>query len=286
MLRGLSPNKRRFLHFIIDNEPQFDDYIISRQTVAKNLQLTEISVKRYFAEFAAQGFFKKETYRHGVCQGVRLFLMKSLCQRFKTADPTNAPTSDPTNKKDPTIDPAADPTHDPTSLKIDREDLNLSISQGRLEANWPSLARTGFGISQIDQITSNLISLGKPLDRIVQGLDHAEWELEQEAMRDKDGHPVADPCSWVFRSLARTGYYRRPKGYVSPAEQAALDAQAEAKAVIEARQRAEAMQFEAWRTGLAPEELAAILAGHPGGPREPWLKSYWRMHVRPADQAT
>ena len=100
---------------------------------------------------------------------------------------------------------------------------------------WPHLVRAGFGADQMEQIVDNLDQLGKPTDRIVAGLDHAEWELENGKMLDKAGQPVADPCSWVFTALARTGYYRRPKGYISPEEQAAKDAEAEAKAVVAAR---------------------------------------------------
>lgn len=113
-------------------------------------------------------------------------------------------------------------------------------------------------------------------DRIVQGLDHLEYELANDQLCDKAGQPVSDPCSWVFTALARTGYYRRPKGYVSPEEQAAKDAEAEAKAVIAARQAAEQAQFEAWRDGLSPDELADALRGHPGGPKDAWLKKIWR----------
>ena len=126
------------------------------------------------------------------------------------------------------------------------------------------------------QIGQALTELGKSADKIIQSLDHAEWELERGQMLDKNGQPVADPCSWVFRSLARTGYYRRPKGYVSPEEQAAKDAEAEAKAVTVARHAAEQAQFEAWRDGLAPSELADAMRGHPGGPRDAWLKSVWK----------
>ena len=141
---------------------------------------------------------------------------------------------------------------------------------------WPHLVQAGFGAAQMEQNVDNLDQLGQPTDRIVAGLDHAEWELENGKMLDKDGQPVADPCSWVFTALARTGYYRRPKGYVSPEEQAAKDAEAEAKAVVAARQAAEQAQFEAWRDGLSPDELANALRGHPGGPKDAWLKKIWR----------
>ena len=270
IIRGLAANKRRFLHFIIDNEPRGDDYIISRQTVARSLQLTEISVKRYFTEFADMGFFRKETYRHGICQGIRLFLVQSQCQAFKKNDPTH----------DPTDDPTIAPTSDPTPLNVDRKKENLSIflSPERIATTWPNLARAGFSREQLNQIAQALSELGKSTDKVLQSLDHAEWELEQGKMIDKDGQPVADPCSWVFRSLARTGYYRRPKGYVSPEEQAAKDAEEEAKVVTVARQSAEKAQFEAWRDGLSPDELSDAMRGHPGGPKDAWLKSVWKKN--------
>lgn len=279
LVRGLTANKRRFLHYIIDHEPVGDDYIINRQTVANSLQFTQISIKRYFEEFAKLGFFRKETYRHGVCQGVRLFLVPSRCRQFKQVDPTYDPTPDPTKGNEPTIDPTRDPTPDPTSLsKIDRRE-NLSISQDRVNLTWPHLARFGFGSHQIEQITQALTELGKPTDKVVVSLDHAEWELENGKMVDKQGQPVTDPCSWVFRSLARTGYYRRPVGYVSSAEQAVRDAEAEARAVSQARQKAEQTRFEAWRDGLSPDALRNALQGHPGGNRDAWLKTVWKKQA-------
>ena len=163
--------------------------------------------------------------------------------------------------------------------EIDRSSLSISLSAERIATTWPHLSRTGFGREQLDQIAQALAELGKSTDKVLQSLDHAEWELEQGKMTDKDGQPVADPCSWVFRSLSRTGYYRRPKGYVSPEEQAAKDAEEEAKAVTVARQSAEKAHFEAWRDGLSPEELADAMRGHPGGPKDAWLKSVWKKNI-------
>ena len=288
IIRSLPENKRRFLHFLIDNEPAGDDYIVSRNSVAKSLHLTEISVKRYFAEFADLGFYHKETYRRGVCQGLRLFLVRSRCQAFKRLDPmldltpvgSREPSHDPTSGhfvgSDPTVDPKTDPTLAPSFNKEERKKDSLSLSSERIALTWPHLHRAGFGPEQLAQIATSLAELGKAADKVVSGLDHAEWELANGSMRDKDGNTVLDPCSWVFRSLARTGYYRRPKGYVSAEEQAARDAEEEARAVATARQKAEQAAFEAWRDGLAPETLAAAMRGFPGGPRDAWLKAYWR----------
>ena len=160
--------------------------------------------------------------------------------------------------------------------KIDREDLNLSISLEVIQTTWPNLARCGFGVAQMQQITTNLAAVGKPTDRLLLGLGHIEYELAHGQLVAKDGQPVADPCSWAFRALAQNGYYRRPKGYVSPEEQALQDAEAEARALVQARQRVELAQFEAWKTGLTEAEVEKAMIGHPGGPKDAWLKSVWK----------
>ena len=148
-----------------------------------------------------------------------------------------------------------------------------------IRTTWPNLAQCGFGVEQVNQIVANLTATGKPTSRIIQGLDHIEFELANGQMVDKDGQRVSDPCSWAFKALAQNGYYRRPKGYVSPEEQAAKDAEEEARSVIAARQKAEQVQFEAWRDGLTPDELAKALKGHPGGPKDAWLKSVWKKNL-------
>ena len=60
-------------------------------------------------------------------------------------------------------------------------------------------------VPQIEQIERALAEQGKTTDRVIQALDHAEWELAEGRMLDKVGQPVADPCAWVFRSLHRSG---------------------------------------------------------------------------------
>lgn len=142
--------------------------------------------------------------------------------------------------------------------------------------HWPNLVRCGFGPDQLAQIENSLIRVGKPTHRIVQGLDHIEYELAHGQLVDKEGQAVADPCSWAFRALAQNGYYRCPKGYVSPEEQAAKDDEARARATLAARQKAFQAQFEAWKAGLSDKELAQAMVGHPGGPKDAWLKKVWK----------
>jgi len=227
----------------------------------------------------------------GVIKGIRFSLEKKI---FQTALRQSNPVSDPENN--PQDDPISDPVGDPHSQRpsqrptqqatqqatpkdsnvlIDRK-KNLSLSSCVLQTTWPHLTRCGFGLEQLRQAVENLTALGKPTDRLIQGLDHIEFELEHGQLVDKDGQAVADPCSWAFRALAQNGYYRRPKGYVSAEEQALRDAEEEARALLTARQKAEQAQFEAWRDGLGEDALREAMQGSPGGPKDVWLKRVWK----------
>lgn len=98
--------------------------------------------------------------------------------------------------------------HDPPSASQRLE----SLSEKDIAFHRPNQAKIGFGTCQVRQILGRLFQVGLGAENLAQGLTHAEWELEQGAMRDKKGEPVSHPLNWVFSSLARTGYYRRPQG--------------------------------------------------------------------------
>ncbi|MYL84656.1 hypothetical protein GTA51_16185 [Desulfovibrio aerotolerans] len=161
-------------------------------------------------------------------------------------------------------------------LKIDRK--NLSISFETLQTAWPTLSRAGFGLEQLEQIYAALAERGKSPERVVQGLDYAEWELAEGKMLDKTGQPVADPCAWVFRSLAGLGSYRRPSGYLSAEEQAEIDAKIRTEemewALARAREKARQERFRAWVGGLTRDAREKALEGR-RGPEETWLRNVW-----------
>jgi hypothetical protein len=101
------------------------------------------------------------------------------------------------------------------------------------------LSRAGFGLEQLEQIYAAMVERGKYSERIIQGLDYAEWKrTEGKMLVDKTGQPVADPCAWVFRSLAGQGSYRRPSGFLSAEEQAEIDAKIRAEKMERALARA------------------------------------------------
>ena len=257
-------------------------HIANYDVITAETSIPYRTVRRGIDKLVSLGWLEKQPWYQGSSRGLKFEFSPPTGQDKRTGQTDRISgqdkrtgQTDRTNGQDKRTG-QTDRMPPPYKEKIDREDLSISLSAERIAMTWPNLTRTGFGREQLDQITAALAELGKPTDKIVQSLDHAEWELERGQMLDKDDQPVADPCSWVFTALARTGYYRRPKGYVSPEEQAAKDAEAEAKAVVAARQAAEQAQFEAWRDGLSPDEMSDALRGHPGGPKDAWLKKIWR----------
>ncbi len=149
------------------------------------------------------------------------------------------------------------PVHADHSFK-DRIDRNINLStlskftpKTLLEKltdddilfRWENLSKYGFGKSQIEQIIKSLESQGSSLEHVMQGLHHAEWDLEYKQMLDRNGELIKSPVNWVFRILAKQGYYPRPKNYVSPEEQVEKDSKAEYEAVKKLQQENEDNEY-------------------------------------------
>jgi len=152
--------------------------------------------------------------------------------------------------------------------KIDRNILSVSsIESGKectkdpvalLEAlteddiafHWPCLSKLGFGTDQIRQIVKRLAQVNLGVEKVMQGLTYAEWELIHESMRSAKGESVTSPVSWVFKILATQGYYPRPENYISPKEQADLDAAEEIKTLTAAYETRRQTEADAW---IVPE---------------------------------
>jgi predicted ArsR family transcriptional regulator len=178
---------------------------------------------------------------------------------------------------------------DPTDIDWSPEERLKNLTDNDIAFFWPNLHKSGFGTHQIQQILERLAKVGKQPDKVMRGLDHAEWELENGTMADKEGRAVKDPCSYVFNSLAKHGYYRRPAGYVSPEEQAEIDekeeaekreklAKEKAKRLEQAAKEEKHAKFLEWKSSLSEEELSKILENKIG-PTEPWLRQYWENNI-------
>ena len=265
-------------------------------TSGYGLAATEGMVRGALERLLPRGFLVRTRAARGRVQGNRYVLSPEPCPYIlQYGHNTNS-------GMEPSTEPATQSSENgPLSiLKEKKERKNLSISSEedasslairRLEAlteddlafHWPNLAKVGFGTCQIRQIIGHLTKVNISLEKIIQGLNHADWELETGTMRDKSGAPVASPVDWVFTSLSRNGYYRRPAGYVSPQEQAELDAAEEAKRRTEACEARQKAEFDAWSAVLLPEERATITAP-PGAfsmPEDTALRLHFKSHVWP-----
>lgn len=160
----------------------------------------------------------------------------------------------------------------------------LALSHGEVIGQWPLLAKAGFGSDQIHQLVYHWEKLGIAYKNVVQSLNHAEWFLGQGNPCDAQGAPIGSPRDWVFITLMRQGYYPRPKGYVSPQEQAKKDREAEATAMKEAQERHFAAVCEAWISALSLEERSQIIQQGNSvrrGPEDVRLRLHFREKIWP-----
>jgi hypothetical protein len=257
------------------------------------------SVRGVVNRLAARGFLRRAPARDGTIRGVRFTIVEALLCPHIRPDRGDAR---PAIRVDARGDARPDPPAAPSILKekTDRENLlSLSseenagqkavrlleaLSEDDIAYHWPRLAKAGFGAYQIRQIVNRLGQVGNSVEQVMQGLRYAEWELEHGAMLDKSSSPVASPVDWVFASLAKTGYYRRPKGYVSPEEQAELDAAENAKQLATAMEARKLSELQAWTASLSSDERKAITA-QPGKtfamPDDVALKLHFNNHIWP-----
>ena len=99
---------------------------------------------------------------------------------------------------------------------------------------------------------------------------------------------------WAFRPANQragvnptsrdAGYYRKPEGYVSPQEQAELDAAEEAKRIVAAREARQKAELDAWVSELSLEERATIISASGGNypmPADTALRLHFKAQVWP-----
>ena len=252
-------------------------HISNYAKIIEETGLSLATVRRDVERLSRLGYIRKQLWRQGAARGLAFDYLGENEQDNRAGKPSR--TTEQVNRAGKLSRTNEQDNRAPCIRKIDRSSY-LSISLEGMAEHWPNLVRCGFGPDQLAQIEDGLALVGKSTERVFQGLDHAEWELANATMCDKDGQPVADPCAWVYRALVQTGYYRRPKGYVSPEEQYERDQETEAKARAQARENAREARFQAWCKGLSAQDREMALEGH-RGPVEQWLKNVWSKRGEP-----
>ena len=271
---------------------------ITRQ-LAKEFDLlqTAESVRGVVNRLVKRGFIRRKQAREGTIRGVRFSPVDALICPHIT--PVRADTrcgvrgeARPGPYAAPSILKETDRKN---TLSISSEEAKRLEAICKLEAlaeddiafHWPELARVGFGTIQIRQILQRLAQVNIGPEQISQGLIYAEWELAAGKMHDKSGKPVSSPLDWVFKSLATHGYYRKPKEYVSPQEQAIRDETEERNQLAAARKALFEAEYAAWESGLSEAERQSILElrkkNYPMPPRI-ILDEHFRSTVWPSNQ--
>jgi hypothetical protein len=255
-------------------------------------QSTE-SVRGVANRLANRGFLRRKQAREGTIRGVRFTIVETMvCPHIASVQAAVRcgvrGDTRPGHFAAPSILEEIDRknTLSVSSGKANREATNRLevLTEDDLAFHWPNLAKVGFGTCQLRQIVERLSQVAIGTEKVMQSLTHAEWELEHGTMCDKSGAPIASPVDWVFTSLSKNGYYRRPAGYVSPQEQAERDAAEEAKQVATARDALQKATFDVWLADLSPEERTTIITPQTGKllmPEDTALRLHFKAQVWP-----
>lgn len=195
--------------------------------------------------------------RQGMLQGVRIIQSSLPCRSAAGGGPAMAYAMSSAHHS--AVQSPASIEERQNIMSLSCEERLLSLTKADYEMQFPELAKSGFGESQVRQIVQKRLRQGESLELVLQGLRYAEWELQAGKMRDKRGEMVANPCSFVFTSLIGQGHYRKPEGYVSLEEVAERERIAEAERLRKVRRERLNAEFEAWRLGLNKEDLIRIL---------------------------
>ncbi len=305
----LNHNQRRVLDFLLAVKP----YIIKFRDIAAALAMREATIRTILRRLEALSFLSFQKARDGNIQGVRVAFNQALIEQYQqdrslslSESLSQSPSYGPSVQTMASLTPSrssslsssqpdhasADPSPDPSaSKKRDRKE-NLSIEgenplgwdDAFLAVMWPSVHEAGFRLEQLIQACQARAKLGKEPDRdmMALSLDRADWELETKGqlVNLATGEKVRNAAAYIFTALARWGVLRAHPEYVSREEALAASAAAELTRRREAAEAVEAAKFERWQAELSEEELARAMAGFPGGPKDVWLRNFWRKNVR------
>ena len=290
--------------------------VVNLKQISVTTQISYNTVRAALCDFQRLKFIEREDFRNGSYQGVKVTFLNKADERF-LASRGKSPTTEYTTVSDargmetPGSECATLPTPQyttgqatpkttnttapcatmPTTCsKIDRSSLNiLSIQNAKfrlldltnrdISFHWPALANIGFDVDHIHRIVASLEKVGHEPDGLFRAFDYVEFELNDGGIKGKNGELVKSPAGYVYNALARTGRYRKPPGYQSPEELAEIEKQEELRRLLELRKQTEELEFETWKLALSLEELAEVRKGMLG-PEGPWMRNYWRKHVK------
>ncbi|NDY58590.1 hypothetical protein G3N56_17790 [Desulfovibrio sulfodismutans] len=309
----LNANQRRVLLFLLSARP----YIITFSQIAAATGMGEASARTILRRLAVLDFLTFKKARDGNLQGVRMAFNQELCQAFRQALEHGPESQTLSYSQSPSLSlslnhslkhsinqnlsqPITRPDSQPATLSpLFQKEGKESILPGEASEKdrpwfddwsdeflaflWPKTYGVGFRMDHVRRAAATRQTLGRPLERdlVRVSLDRCEWEIENLGdLNDlKSGEKVRNPQAYLFMALSKWGILRPHPDYVSREEELAREAAQELSSRQEAARQMEDAQFAAWRDGLDADALTEVLRGFPGGPRDVWVKNYWKKHV-------
>ncbi len=305
----LNANQRRVLLFLLQARP----YIITFARIAASTGLGEASARTILRRLAALDFLTFKKARDGNLQGVRMAFNQELCQAFRqslderqeghTQNRSIGQSQDHSvdlTQGQPHSQPVFQPATQPATLipllkKEGKESILPGENQEQegdplaewtddlLALLWPKTFAAGFRMEHLRRVADMRRTLGRPLERdmVRTSLDRGEWELEKFGhLNDlSTNEKVRNVQAYLFTALARWGILRPHPDYVSREEELLNQAAKEHEQRRQAARQLEDSRFQAWRDGLSPAQLDEAMRGCPGGPKDIWLKTYWKKNL-------
>ncbi len=309
----LNANQRRVLLFLLSARP----YIITFSQIAAATGMGEASARTILRRLAVLDFLTFKKARDGNLQGVRMAFNQELCQAFRQAMEQHPESHTLNHSLNQSINlsqghsqnhssnqslsqPVTRPDSQPATLSpLFQKEGKESILPGQepekdrswfdewsddfLAFLWPKTYAVGFRMDHVRRVAATRQTLGRPLERdlVRVSLDRCEWEIEtfSELTDLKSGEKVRNPQAYLFMALSKWGILRPHPDYVSREEELVRQAAQELSSRKEAARQMEDALFEKWRDGLDADALTEVMRGFPGGPREVWMKNYWKKHV-------
>jgi len=150
-----------------------------------------------------------------------------------------------------------------------------SFSNEKFSKRYPNIFKCGFNYKNLKQLLKDRTELKESIAGIPCGLDHIEWILENETLKDSKGRVVENPCGFIFQHLLKSGYFKRPDnpGYKSPEEQRIQDKLMEEKSISETREALDAIELSKWMAGLTGDAKDYFLNNSGFTCTEPFSKS-------------
>ena len=278
------------------------DHITNVPKICEQTQVQERTTRRILTELEEAGYIRRTPWREGKRQGILIELLPPMLD-IKPNRQSQLSMLNGSAKEEGQL-----AVPNPTYIERKKENLSiesinkdhplLSMTKEDFSFFWPNLTRVNFGPSQIKQAVEKLLLIGKALDKelfesLREGLNHADAALENSSGKliDQHGKIVENPCAYIYRALAKDGYYAAPKGYISPEAKRLNDQIQKAKFESEALKQLEEIEkenehfeilehFKKWRDSLSEHDLTIIEKSSPphikkGRGFENWLRTYY-----------